>query len=417
MTHHLFRFPAKFHAPVVAHLLKDYTQQGDTVLDPFCGSGTLMVEAAISGRHSVGLDVDPLSVFISRAKTQALDTAKLSTTLVVLLEKMATCRRPIGEYEVRQWSDLDDEAWSRQSAALFIPPIPNLLHWFRRYVVVDLARMLQIIDEHVTIPAERRFFRLVFASCLRNASNADPVPVSGLEVTKHMRALDATGRLIDPYALFERRARRSIKDMEQFAGAKDSSATVRCRRVDTSANIPSLGAIDAVVTSPPYHGAVDYYRRHQLEHYWLGLVENHADRLALLDSYLGRPKVPARHRYISKPFELPEWAADVEATIAAIDDERARAFRHYCVGMSRSLRNIAKTLAPQGRAVFVVGHSRWKDTVIDTSRLFSELAQGALHLVERRSYPVRNRYMSYERHNGASIDEEFVLVYESAGSG
>jgi hypothetical protein len=411
LTHHLFRFPAKFHAPVVAHLIRDYTAERETILDPFCGSGTLLVEASVNNRNSVGLDVDPLSVFVARTKARALSSDALNARAEVLLSALESVQRDDTFYRESMWDDLTDAEWTQEAEGLEIPKIPRLWHWFRRYVVIDLARMLELIDREQNA-AHREFFRLVFASCIRNASNADPVPVSGLEVTRHMLDLEKDGREINPFSIFKRRLRRALLDMQLFVDKRSPDVSVRCRRADVARSIPDIGQVDAVITSPPYHGAVDYYRRHQLEQFWLGMVSNQDDRLSLLDHYLGRPKVPARHAFVRKAHDLPDWAIDLEYEIEQQDAERARAFRHYCVGMSRSLRLISSRVSPKGRLVFVVGHSRWKETEIDTSRLFSELSYGGLRLVERRSYPVKNRYMSYTRHNGASIDEEFVLVYE-----
>jgi 23S rRNA G2445 N2-methylase RlmL len=66
-THYLFRYPAKFHPPVARALLERHTEPGACVLDCFCGSGTLLVEAAISGRSAIGSDIDPVAAFVSRA--------------------------------------------------------------------------------------------------------------------------------------------------------------------------------------------------------------------------------------------------------------------------------------------------------------------------------------------------------------
>jgi len=418
LTHQLFRFPAKFHPPVVGHLLEDHSSSGDTVLDPFCGSGTLLVEASVRDRHALGLDVDPVAVFVSRVKVTAV--AGLTEHLARLEQRLAGLRRSEHEYAQRQWpqGDLSIEDFEREIGDLWVPAIPNLHHWFRRYVIVDLARILAAIEAEILTAPAKQFFRLVFAATLRNASNADPVPVSGLEVTRHMRELDEAGRVVDPFKLFIQRCRRAIKDVDEYAGQRSPDVTTQVLRADASGRWPQLRRrADVVITSPPYHSAVDYYRRHQLEMFWLGLTETQDARLQLLNHYLGRPSVPMSHPYVRRQHELPAWAIEVEREMQEHDPVRARTFRHYCVGMRRSLKQIADHLQPGGRAVFVVGHSRWKDMTIDTSQLFSELAGDDLRLAERRSYPVVNRYMSYSRRNGADIDREYVLVYERATTG
>jgi hypothetical protein len=146
--------------------------------------------------------------------------------------------------------------------------------------------------------------------------------------------------------------------------------------------------------------------------YWLGLTETHEERLAILPKYIGRDKVPYKHPYVSNAkIETPiveRW----EKQIRKVHPRRANSFKHYAVAMRKALREIAKTLKPDGRAVFVVGHSRWNGKTIPTSALFVELAAPAMELVEHYWYPVLNRYMSYTRHNGANIDKEYVLVFK-----
>src|SRR5260370_41643913 len=78
-THYLFRFPAKFHPPVIRCLIDRYTKEGDRILDPFCGSGTLLVEALASGRDAVGIDIDPLARFVSRVKSRPIDPDELES--------------------------------------------------------------------------------------------------------------------------------------------------------------------------------------------------------------------------------------------------------------------------------------------------------------------------------------------------
>lgn len=411
LTHYLFRYPAKFHPPVVRQLLADYTQPGDRVLDPFCGSGTLLIEAAIAGRHATGTDVDPVAVFVSSVKSKPLDERRLTVSFAQLLALIEPRRRHPGEYEERQWTDLTDEELAREARGLTLPAIPNLGHWFRRYVSVDLARLRDAINCSGLPASHRRFFMLVFASIIRAASNADPVPVSGLEVTAHMLERNRRGRIIDPFALWETAATRAIRDMASFRGSVNSAAKVTAFQADATNLSRRLRlAVDAVITSPPYHGAVDYYRRHQLEMYWLGLTKNHDERLALLQRYIGRTKVAARHPFLRSVDPLPPRERRIEARMREVSPRRADAFRHYCLAMRQTFEELAKVLRPGAPALFVVGHSTWKVAPLNTSDLFPELAQRHFTLTNVLDYPVKNRYMSYSRHNGASIDKEYVLV-------
>jgi hypothetical protein len=105
--------------------------------------------------------------------------------------------------------------------------------------------------------------------------------------------------------------------------------------------------------------------------------------------------------------------ASWERQIRKSHPERADAFKHYVVAMGKAFREISSVLKPGGLALFVVGHSRWNGKVIPTSKLFVELAGPSMVLVDHLWYPVTNRYMSYSRHNGASIDTEYVLVFKS----
>lgn len=413
LTHHLFRFPAKFHPPVVRQLIQDYTEEGETILDPFCGSGTLLVEASVLGRNSIGIDVDPLSVFVTNAKVHALRKASIEATTEALAVILDELQRTPQELENFKTADLDRHEYEAELDGAWVPEIPKLHHWFYRYAIVDLACLLEAIEEVDAPQTHRDFLRLVFAATVRGASRADPVPVSGVEVTRVMLEKEKEGRAVDVIQIFRKRLRRAIEEMDSYREARVASADARAYRADVASLRTNLAAqVDVVITSPPYHGAVDYYRRHQLEMFWLGMTKNQADRLELLEHYLGRPRVPERHRYVAgDSLELAKTQS-VEAMMRKISPERANAFKHYSIGMSRAFQNIARRMDEGARCILVVGHSSWNGGSINTSQLMAELAQPHFKLGERLYYPVKNRYMSYERHNGASIDQEHVLVFE-----
>jgi tRNA G10 N-methylase Trm11 len=413
LTHYLFRYPAKFHPPVARALIEEYTEPGDHVLDPFCGSGTLLVEAAIVSRHATGTDIDPVAVFVSKVKTHRFNTSHLSKSCDKLVSRLRALRRPKGEYVERQFTDLSEQKFYEtiDERDLWVPPIPNLFHWFRRYVIIDLACIHHEV-EHLDVPnTHKDFLRLCFCSIIRNASNADPVPVSGLEVTAHMRRKDAEGRLIDPFDLFEKAIRDSLVAATEFREKSHAGLQVRAFQADaTCLSSRVRSPIDAVITSPPYNNAVNYYRRHKLEMYWLGLTKGRKERLALLQHYIGRSKVAARHPFVASEEITTPLASEWELKLRQKSPKRAHAFKHYMVSMGKAIGELADVLPPGKLAVFVVGHSHWKDQEIPTTDLLLELCGDFFQLEEHLWYPLRNRYMSYQRHNAASIDKEYVLV-------
>lgn len=409
-THYLFRYPAKFHPPVARALLERHTQPGDCVLDPFCGSGTLLIEAALSGRSAIGSDVDPVAAFVSRVKASPLDGARLRKRWARLEKQLVPLARTAKKYDDLQWQDIGERTYRREIAGLEVPAIPNLFHWFRRYVIVDLARIKREVVALDATRAERAFFLLCFASIIRNCSNADPVPVSGLEVTSHMKKRDEEGRIVDPFEQYDRAVRRALQAMEDFAAAVTpgvSNTVLQADATDLAGKLTQK--IDAVITSPPYHGAVDYYRRHQLEMFWLDFTQSQEERLALLDHYLGRLRVPARDPLLMRSTDA--LSPKLEEEMRVVNGARANGFRHYRLAMHLVFEQLSQVLKPGAPAAFVVGHSAWNGSALDTSELFEELSGPWFEASDYYSYPVKNRYMSYSRHNGASIDREYVLVF------
>ena len=396
-------------------LIDNYTQPGDWILDPFCGSGTLLVEASTSDRNSIGTDFDHVAAFVSRAKTARLHLQDLKDQCHLLLSHVNKTRRPESAYEELKWDDLPAKEVERMTTRqdLWIPQIPNIRHWFRNYVTIDLASILSCINDMRVPPPHKNLMRLCLASIIRACSNADPVPVSGLEVTSFMREKDRKGRLINPHHLFERKVHAVLEAAADYASHRSVDIAVETQHCDATRLASHIDrTVDCVITSPPYQTADDYYRRHQLEMYWLGFVTSQHEREKLIPSYIGRPTVRRTHPLLR---ECPRMGPQTEEWIDILTRHsisRVNAFKHYVVAMHRVFEQLRQVVKSDGRIVVVIGNNSVRGRTIPTVDLLPEIASPNYVLVDQMCYPIKDKYMSYSRRNGANIDTEYVLVFE-----
>jgi hypothetical protein len=79
--------------------------------------------------------------------------------------------------------------------------------------------------------------------------------------------------------------------------------------------------------------------------------------------------------------------------------------------MKRALDQVAWTLKPRAKAVFVVGNSKWNGQQVRGTKLLIELAKPHFDVIECVNYTTHNRYMSYSRHNGADVNREYVVAF------
>lgn len=246
-VHGFHSYPARLH-PMTAHrLVEALSRPGATVLDPFCGSGTVLVEAVLAGRAAVGIDVNPLSILLSRVKCGKTNGATRAAIL-------------------KQADLAMQDADERRRAKM--PPhklySTAVRRWFDAHVLLELDSLHECV-QRVRDEQVRDALELVFSSLLTKVSRkaGDTAP---REVGK---------RIASGYAIrhFGDRTRELVAQLEAYArllGTRAPTARVfggDARRLD---KIPP-NSIDLVVSSPPYPGVFDYVEHHELRLQWLGL--------------------------------------------------------------------------------------------------------------------------------------------------
>lgn len=224
LTHDFHAYPARMPPGVARALLRDAA--GATVLDPFCGSGTVLVEAAARGCRAIGRDVNPLAVRLSRLKAGGWIPG-LPKALAAAARRATSLLRSRRQSEPPTRGDFE----------------PN--------VAWELAAIRDAIEPGSPL-------ELVLSSMLVKFSRRESM-TSGRAVRKGI----PTGRAI---RFFVERGRELI---DMLATMKDA-APVDVKLGDARKLDLADASIDVILTSPPYAGTYRYGEATALSLAWLG---------------------------------------------------------------------------------------------------------------------------------------------------
>lgn len=417
-THDWFRFPGKFHPPLVENILRSL--KPNAVADPMSGVGTVAVEAKAAGIPSISTDVDPVSVFFVNVKTTPISQRTLKSAWRDLSNTLVQFRRSDAEIATREFQDIRTDAMRKQLAAAKSADLECLTYWFRRYVMVDYAR----IDHSIFnggLPERshrvRNFFLACLISTIRRISLADPTPVSGLEITSHMKKKIARGYNIDVFAEFERRVDRTITRMEEYTEYLKQKGTydtvvrtahadcIELSRLFRSADVtPNL-----ILFSPPYCNAIEYWRRHQLEYYLGGFLAETSEA-ELKSKFIGRTNV-GRDRWTVLPTGLSPLDRILSALIEDGRDHKARVLTQYFVDMGTRLEVFYDCLPKNGHCIVVIGDSTTAGRKIPTGQIITSLAElVGFKRVKTSRYKIKNRVMQFPLKTNVRIEHESIIV-------
>jgi len=405
VTHRLHSYPATLLRSIPAFFLAvpKLTPSGTTVGDPFCGSGTVLLEAMCAGFGSYGLDVNPLAALISRVKTRYLNPTRLAAMQRDLLGKRHRAGRSTA------------------------PPVVNIGHWFYPHIVEQLAQIDAALH---TLPTGRysEFFRVCFSSCVRRVSLANPrvsVPVrlrpeaypehhplrrtlaAHLNQLERANAWEILSRIIDAN-------RVRVGHLAAIAERPPSTVRVGDVRAWTTRERHPPTRCSLLITSPPYLGAQKYVRATSLSLNWLRLADPRGLR-PLERLTLGREHIN-KNEYISLE-AVPPSVHRLLDSVRAINPLRAQIAAHYLVDLGQFFDQVPTWLSPSGYCVLVVGPNTVCGVPFDTPAVARDLAcdyglQVTVELVDT----IRSRgLMTRRNRNAATINREHVLVLRRVG--
>lgn len=378
-THLMHSYPAKLLPNIPIFFLNSglLGNSASVVYDPFCGTGTVLLEAILAGHEAIGADANPIARKITRVKTTSHCGEKLRNTLTDVLVRA---------------EHIDPTQFS---------PVVDVNRWFTEKAKEELGKLLAAINT-VEDSASREFFEVSFSQCVRKCSLADPrmaVPVK----KKGARCIE-----VDAAELLQKTALNNIQRLERLP---DNSLPTHIGS-DARHSLPGKRAdVDMIITSPPYAGAQKYIRASSLSLGWLGLApENRLRKLEMLN--IGREHLTANERQISWNDEPNDLRLELDR-VKAINPTRASIFANYITDMRLALKTSLTTLRDGGHLVLVVGDNMVCGQPIQTSRYVKSIVEQenfevALEVVDA----IKSRGLMTKRNKTAGIiSHEHVIVF------
>jgi len=404
-THDIYKFPTKFVPEVPRWALRKFQKAKKfVVMDPFCGSGTTLVESSLMNKFSIGIDVNPFCQLLSKVKTTPFASKHIEES-TNLYEKIINILECAGSH-------------NKSISYKLIPNLPNINHWFRKETIRDLALIRNSIVEYVNDGGSKDvadFFKICLACIVKKVSLADeqsPKPYVSRRFPKKPKPVISE---------FSHTYENAIKSLREFSNkvkkpychiASDGDARkLLTRSVRAFMEENSLKGIDLMVTSPPYINAYDLVRTFKLELFWLDLIE--AKRISYLKKlHIGTEEISATS-FNSGPPKFGHSILDrILEKIYEIDRKRAHVVWRFFCDMKKNLKQAFDLLLSDGYYIIVIGDSLIRGNKIHTSEILSDIgSEIGFEEVERLSYVIKNHYLRIPRGGkGGKIKIDYISV-------
>ena len=388
VTHLMHSYPAKLLLNIPLFFLR-CEQMGAVghLRDPFCGSGTVLLEGALKGWQVSGADSNPLARLVTKAKL----------TFVDLDEIMDASKRICTKWKERQGA---------------FTPVVDVDYWFTKEAQSQLGGLLAGIQCE-TNDELRRFLLACLSSCIRKASLADP----RLSVPVRIKPdSDRWGRTqeSDAIALFRKVVEENARRVQCLSAvdehiARSLSISTDARNTDDGG--PDAGEVDLIITSPPYVGAQKYIRASSLSIGWLNLAPE--SRLPPLEA-----DSIGREHYRKEEYEeavFPEFGTSRSTLVGirTVNPLRSHIAATYLIEMREALQEMQRLLRPDGKLLMVLGNNTITGKEFLTSRYLMEIASSlGFHLDLELVDDIRSRGLMTKRNRTAGIiSREYVQMY------
>lgn len=382
-THNMHTYPAMMIPQIARRLIYLYGKNAKSILDPFCGSGTSLVESSLVPhiKESYGFDLNPLAILISKVKTTPLEPVRLRKILDSLYDFVGVAESPF---------------------------VSNLSFWFKPEIVEKLNIIKSWInnlkDEDI-----KDFFKVALSETVRKVSNTRNGEFKLYRMDKEK--LDAHNPNV--FEEFEKIVNKNINGMEQYIKIK-TDLKPEIKLFSSMNELPiKENSIDLIVTSPPYGDSkttVAYGQFSRLALQWLDYKD-----INNLDNKLLGGKASEELEIKIDSITLKE----IIKKIAEKDEKRAREVLSFYEDFDKVVIQLNRVMAKEGFICFVVGNRTVKGINIPTDKIMSEMfmahgnyEQVALHqrAIPNKRMPKINSPTNIKGETSTTMCNEFIFV-------
>jgi SAM-dependent methyltransferase len=401
-VHGLHEYRGKFNPQVCGALINILGVSDDQrLLDPFCGSGTTLVEAAHRGIQSVGADLNPLAVFIANAKLTALNIEP--RLLEDALESALRCAP----------QQLVEPAQDNRSAYLEA--------WFEAEPLRQIEQLRLAISGQPT--PVRAFFLVIASNLLRDFSLQEP---ADLRIRRRPTA-NATEPFANAFARSAREAIRRLRAAQEVLPNREV-ASIALHSDNRCLHELYPATFDAAITSPPYATALPYIDTQRLSLVWLGLLQP-TDIGRVEADLIGSREMSTKEKRATldalraNAGNLPEaevnFCLRLHNALTANDGFRRQAvptllYRYFDL-MGQTFNSVRKCFKSHGRFALIVGHNH---TQLGGQRFDIDTPQHLASLAKHEGWEIEEvtplqPYQRYGLHAANAVRAETLIVLKA----
>jgi len=394
--HGIHTYPAMMIPQITKRLIENYGKDSKLNFDPFCGSGTSLVESLLHNMNSYGNDINPLAILISKVKTTPINPNDLNKIEKMLIQKL-------------RW-----ESFNAHSSDT--PNYSNIEFWFKPKVIKDLVIIKQLLLD-IEDTNIRDFFLVCFSETVRKVSNT-----RGGEYKLYRLAEDKLNQWNpDTISTFLTTVHDNISFMHEYFTTINNEkmkngllwSKVLLEDMREKISVPE-NSIDFIVTSPPYGDSRTTVAYGQFSRLALQWLDYDYDIIKNIDrNCLGgiRPKS------ISDKLTSPTLYEILEK-ITAKDAKRALDVFSFYNDFDKTINEIERVTKEGSIICMVVGNRNVKQEVIPTDVIFAQLfeARGFNHLetivrnIPTKRLPKKSSPTNVKGKSVSTMNEEYIII-------